>query len=92
MGRRPRDTQLLRALTQFLVPSTEIDWDRARCSGHPQPELWFPFPSESYDVAERLCAACPLRRDCYEFGIDNHLDGVWGGVDLVYGRAVARTA
>ncbi|NMO01656.1 WhiB family transcriptional regulator [Gordonia sp. TBRC 11910] len=92
MGRPPRDTHLLRALTQLLVPSSEIDWADAQCSGHPEPELWFPFPSESFDVAARLCAACPLRQACYEFGIDNHLDGVWGGVDLMYGRTVAHTA
>lgn len=92
MGRRPRDTDLLRALTDLLVGSTAPDWTQAHCSDHPHPELWFPFPSESYDLAAGLCASCPLRRACYDFGVENRLDGVWGGVDLVYGRAVAHSA
>ncbi|WP_051407152.1 WhiB family transcriptional regulator [Nocardia sp. CNY236] len=37
--------------------------DRAACRDH-DPELWFPFPSQSSAVVRAVCVDCPVRRAC----------------------------
>lgn len=37
--------------------------DRAACRDH-DPELWFPFPSQTSTGARAICVDCPVRRAC----------------------------
>ncbi|MFD3537538.1 WhiB family transcriptional regulator [Streptomyces sp. NPDC058664] len=33
-----------------------------------------------FDVAKRVCARCPVRRECLEVALDRREAGVWGGL------------
>lgn len=56
--------------------------DHAACNGY-DPELWFPSwpkPNE-YGQARRICARCPVRKECLELALktDNRY-GMFGGL------------
>lgn len=41
------------------------DWMvQAECRDIPNPEIFFPRPSETADAAKAVCARCPVRADC----------------------------
>jgi WhiB family redox-sensing transcriptional regulator len=44
------------------------------------PELWFPAKGESANVAKAICATCPFRAPCLEWGLKHEREGVWGGM------------
>lgn len=74
-------------LTALLVPSPDADWTQARCAAPEEdPEAWFPFPTEDYSHAMSVCAVCPVRAQCADFGRINRMTGVWGGVLMETGR------
>ena len=60
---------------------TSSAWmEHALCGRTRFPELWFPKEGEIYSGAVEICAKCPVRRECLEYAIDNHIDrGIWGG-------------
>lgn len=76
------------SLADLLLPSTEVDWVSAACHGDPNPEAWFPFPSQNYDYARSVCRDCPIRDGCRQVAIDTGQSGVWGGIDFDRGRVV----
>lgn len=81
-------TVLTPAIDSFL-PDTALDMSRAACaSGLFDPEMWFPDPKDEVtrSRAEAVCAVCPIRDACLDFGVDNRMTGVWGGVSLVRGK------
>jgi WhiB family redox-sensing transcriptional regulator len=70
--------------------------DRAICHGA-DPELWFPLGygnefTAQIDEAKAICDECPIRDDCLNEALTNHLNGIWGGTtdeerrDLRYRR------
>jgi WhiB family redox-sensing transcriptional regulator len=46
------------------------------------PELWFPEQGGSGAEARRICAQCPVRRECLDYAVTQPevLKGVWGGL------------
>ncbi len=44
-------------------------------------EMFFPEKGESAFDAKKICAACPVRRQCLEYALamDENPAGVWGG-------------
>lgn len=55
------------------------------------PELFFPQESEPYPgkivskytdiaAAKRICADCPIKLQCLEYGLKNAEIGIWGGL------------
>ena len=52
--------------------------ERAACAGKPT-DWWFPGKGESHDAARSLCASCPVRAECLEYGL-NEKWGVFGGL------------
>lgn len=43
-------------------------------------DLFFPGRGESNDLAVAICRTCPVRTDCLEYALANHIEhGVWGG-------------
>lgn len=59
---------------------TSLAWRaRAACAGI-DPAVFFPERGCPADEARRICQPCPVRTDCLEYALDNHLrDGIWGG-------------
>ena len=56
----------------------DTEWkQKARCRGL-DPELFFPQKGENSREAQKVCAGCPVRRECAEYGIYERW-GVWGG-------------
>lgn len=45
------------------------------------PDLWFNDYASRYDPVFRICASCPVRRDCLKEALDLDIEfGIWGGV------------
>jgi len=75
------------------LPDLRRHWrDDAACRHHGN-DAWFPFdateearrPSVSersrYSEAKAVCLACPVRSDCLNYALDNHIaHGMWGGI------------
>jgi len=59
----------------------EGDWrDRAACAGT-DGEMFFAEDGEGIDRAVDVCRACPVKRDCLTYALDNHIRaGIWGGI------------
>ena len=52
---------------------------------------FFPTRGESAADAKAVCAACPVRQDCLEFALHEHIAyGVWGGLSERERRRVRR--
>jgi WhiB family redox-sensing transcriptional regulator len=67
-----------------LLGSGDRSWmDRAACAGHPYPDIWYPDNSNIHDrytrEAARICAACPVRHECFEYGRSERY-GIFAGV------------
>ncbi len=44
------------------------------------PAVFFPSDGVGVQVAQRICAECPVRVPCLEYALVNRIDhGVWGG-------------
>lgn len=58
----------------------DLRWqDLAFCADKP-PNLFFPNDGVGVEIARRICADCPVKEECLEFALSNHIDhGVWGG-------------
>ncbi|MET8013486.1 WhiB family transcriptional regulator [Streptomyces sp. NPDC005271] len=83
----------MRHITTHDAPATglrgigDTSWHtRGVCHGM-NPEdadaTFFPLPRDHEAIAEakELCAACPVRRDCLNFALENVLkEGIWGGL------------
>lgn len=67
------------------------EWmERAACRGRPT-SLFFSEDESDVREAQRICAFCPVRRECLDYAIVNHIpDGVWGGLDERERRRWAR--
>ena len=71
------------AKTSLPEPLTDQEWRQdAACVGH-DPELWFPpdGDQEVTGMAVRICAGCPVRRQCLAWSIqvDDHY-AILGGL------------
>jgi len=62
-----------------VTPSWE-DW--ALCPYVPNPDIFFPLRGEINEtkVAKKVCAACTVRPDCYNYALETgQRQGIWGG-------------
>lgn len=57
------------------------EWmDRAACR-YANPELFFPSCGENIGEAKRICATCPVRKQCLDHALRERIEhGVWGGL------------
>jgi len=90
-------------LHDLRVTLTSAEWvERARCSPAVA-EFFWPLPGQSggptVEAALKMCAHCPVVRECGQWAIDNNqTDGIWGGMRpgslrrLVEGRRAAQAA
>ena len=70
-----------------ITITTDLNWmTHGLCRAY-DPDLWFPNVSGHSRLPKKVCAACPVLRDCrthclhlvQELGI-NQVKGVWGGL------------
>lgn len=58
----------------------DSDWmRRGRCRDM-DPAIFFPNDGVGVQVAQKICAECPVQGECLEYALVNRVDhGVWGG-------------
>ena len=75
---------------QYRSNTVRVDLDDAwralaACIGYPF-EVWFPWDAtrdrrRTPGLAEQICAECPVRVECEQFGrATRPTDGIWGGL------------
>ncbi|NUS44586.1 MAG: WhiB family transcriptional regulator [Mycobacteriaceae bacterium] len=75
------DPSRLERLNREALTSTTDAWRRAAICAQTDPEIFFPELGGSVREAKRLCARCPVRRDCLAHALQNREHhGVWGGL------------
>ena len=63
---------------------------RARCRGM-NPAVFFPTDGAGFEAARRVCLECPVRAECLEYALANHIDqGAWGGTSERERRRILR--
>ena len=74
----------------MTVVDTERWQERAACRGM-EPSLFFPEDNPRGHLmapeARAICAKCPVRSDCLEYGL-REKDGVWGGLSYQQRRRI----
>jgi len=55
------------------------------------PAVFFPTDGAGFEAARRVCLECPVRAECLEYALDNHIDqGAWGGTSERERRRILR--
>ena len=63
---------------------------QAGCRDEP-PATFFPSDGVGVEVAQQICAICPVKGPCLEYALHNRIDhGVWGGTSERERRRIAR--
>lgn len=71
------------------MPLQDLSWmEDARCVGAPL-EMFFPDIGESSAKARRVCAKCPVKAECLQYGL-GELTGIWGGTTDKERRVIRR--
>ena len=61
-----------------------------RCRGV-DPAEFFPSDGVGVEVAQRMCAGCPVRAECLEYALLHRIpQGVWGGASERERRRILR--
>ncbi|MFZ0666484.1 MAG: WhiB family transcriptional regulator [Acidimicrobiales bacterium] len=71
--------------------SMDTDWMmRGKCK-ELDPGIFFPNDWVGVQVAQRICADCPVKSLCLEYALQNRVDhGVWGGASERERRRILR--
>lgn len=87
--RQPPPAPTRGSVVSQLPHAADAGWfDQAACKGA-DVDLW--FNEKTYRQARRICQACPVRRPCLEYAIDNgETHGMWGGLSWRQRKAEAR--
>ena len=60
------------------------------CRGQ-NPETFFPSDGGGVELAQRICAGCPVKARCLDYALHNRIDhGVWGGASERERRRILR--
>ena len=59
----------------FANPANDT---RAACAGAPNPEAWFPDPTDDYSAAAAECVACPIVASCGDWAMVHKQSGLKG--------------
>lgn len=59
---------------------TAEDWRARALCAQTNPDAFFPEGTSPARAAKRICAACPVTRQCLAYALENNeTEGVWGG-------------
>jgi hypothetical protein len=76
-------------LSKLGIDETNMNWfDFALCLGM-DTNLFFDKYETDISIAKNIdeaCLSCPVRKICYEVGVENNDYGVWGGIYLNSGQ------
>lgn len=77
-------------LDQF-IPEHEQGWAiKAACKSS-DPDLFFPELGQKGTEAKKICARCPVRRECLDYAIAHEERfGIWGGMSDRERRRIRR--
>jgi WhiB family redox-sensing transcriptional regulator len=51
----------------------------------------FPSDSTGVEIAQRICAECPVTQECLDYALANRVDnGIWGGASERRRRLILR--
>jgi WhiB family redox-sensing transcriptional regulator len=69
----------------------DTDWMiKGKCKDL-DPAIFFPNDWVGVQVAQRICAECPVKSPCLEYALQNRVDhGVWGGASERERRRILR--
>jgi WhiB family redox-sensing transcriptional regulator len=73
----------MQLLSEFALVLKDFAWmDEAACRNMKDVNF---FPEEAFNSeapkAVAVCRRCPVREDCLEFAVENHIQyGIWGGL------------
>jgi WhiB family redox-sensing transcriptional regulator len=73
-----------------------VNWREDAACRDADPDLFFPIAStgpalDQIDRAKRVCAACPVRRPCLMWALEQGIEyGIWGGTSEAERRAIRR--
>jgi len=61
-------------------PVEDRPWlEHAACK-HLDTNIFYPGRGGLLHLARKICASCPVRRECLDYAVENHeMLGVWGG-------------
>lgn len=68
------------------------EWTELALCAQVAPDLWFPEKAEGFNStreAKKTCAACEVRAECLEAGLDERF-GIWGGLSERERRKIVR--
>lgn len=70
------------------------DWMKfGSCVGSPDPERYFDKYLKNPTVAlqvQKMCVDCPVRTECFNYGVTSKSTGVWGGLWLQTGKVIKK--
>jgi WhiB family transcriptional regulator, redox-sensing transcriptional regulator len=69
----------------------DTDWMSTGKCKDLDPTIFFPNDWVGVQVAQRICADCPVKSPCLEYALANRVDhGVWGGTSERERRRILR--
>lgn len=86
-GERVEEKLVTKGVTiAFSHPTPSVAW---KCADVNDPEMFHPTDAETLAVAVDFCTDCPVAAMCLQLGVAREEYGVWGGVLLEAGKALA---
>jgi WhiB family redox-sensing transcriptional regulator len=79
-----------RGPTEVKMEELDARWmEQGKCRKH-LPETFFPTDGGGVSKAKRICNGCPVKEQCLEYAVYNHIHhGIWGGVSERERRRIA---
>lgn len=69
----------------------DTDWMAKGKCREVAPNVFFPSDGLGVQVAQRICADCPVADLCLEYALENRIDhGIWGGCSERERRRILR--
>jgi WhiB family redox-sensing transcriptional regulator len=57
------------------------NWRALASCAQIDPDLFFAVGAREHKQAKKICRACPVRRECLAYAMDEPVDhGIWGGM------------